>query len=106
MSNKTSKPDSSKAKPLPSQAFDKLYWLRMVLGVVAGILADQVFLGDLYNGILIAVMVYLASFYIAKYGWYKGISTQYTTKLYTTGLLGYVGFFLLSWILIFTLPVQ
>ena len=78
----------------------------MGAGVLAGVIADQVFLGDLYNGVLIAVMVYLATFYVAKYGWYKEIAVESTSKLYLTGLLGYVGFFLLSWILTFTLTVQ
>jgi len=105
-STSTSKPDNSATKALPLRAFDKLYWLRAGFGVLAGILADQIFVGDLSSGILVGVIVYLSSFYIAKYVWFKDLDREHITKLYSTGLLAYVGYFVLGWILVFTFSVQ
>lgn len=112
-SAKTSRPDSSGTKPLPPQAFDKLYWLRVASGIVAGYLSDTIAVTlldptethlatDAWNGLVLVVFVYIISFYLGKYVLYRGLSQEYLSKLYTTGLLAYVGFFLLSSMVFFT----
>jgi len=102
-SAKTSRPESSATKALAPPPFDKLYWLRIGLGVVAGILAEFITGSDYFNGISIGVLIYLISYYAARYAWYRGLDRQFFGKLYTTGLGGYFGLFLFTWILLFTL---
>ena len=107
---KTSKPDSSTTKLTGSAPFDKLYWFRIGLGVLAGLLANQIFspsgapsaVIDYFDGILFAMIIYFASFYVARYGWYRKIDKTDLTKLYTTGIGGFVMVFLFTWILLFT----
>jgi hypothetical protein len=83
--------------------FDKLYWLRVGLGVVAGLLAEEIAGMDYFNGISLAILVYLISYYFARFVWYKGVGRQFQGKIYTTGLLPFAGFFLFTWILLFTM---
>ena len=73
------------------------------MGVVAGVLASIVPSADYTNGVALGILVYLISFYYARYIWYKGVDRQYQGKIYTMGLGGFVGLFLFTWILIFTL---
>ena len=54
------------------------------------------------NGILVAVIVYLLTYYLARYAWYRKLSTEYLSKLYTTGIGGYIMLFVFTWILLFT----
>ena len=86
-------------------AFDKLYWLRIGLGVVSGYLANWVFSPtlDYVDGILLAVIIYLGSYYFARYVWYRSLNRENFSKLYTTGIGGFIMLFLLTWILLFTL---
>jgi len=72
------------------------------LGVVAGILAAEIPGTDFYNGVSLGILVYLISYYFARYSWYKGIDRQFQGKLYTIGLAVYIGLFIFSWILFFT----
>ncbi|MDA4125184.1 MAG: hypothetical protein OK438_07050 [Thaumarchaeota archaeon] len=102
-SAKTSKPVSSATKPPASLPFDKLYWLRVGLGVAAGLLAELVFGVDYSNGLLMGVVFYLASYYLARYLWFKDLAKQYVGKMYSTGIGGYAFVFLFTWILLFTL---
>ncbi len=83
--------------------FDKLYWLRIGLGALAGLAADLVFGVDYANGILIGVILYLASYYVARYFWFKKLERAYLGKIYSTGIGGYATIFLFTWILLFTL---
>jgi hypothetical protein len=83
--------------------FDKLYWLRVGLGVLAGVLAEFVFGVDYSNGLLLGIIFYLASYYLARYLWFKELAKDYIGKMYSTGIGGYVFLFLFTWILLFTL---
>lgn len=86
--------------------FDKLYWLRIVCGVAAGVVAYFVFQLpglDFSYGILVGLFVFLLTYYVAKYGWYKKLEPQKLTKLYSTGLGSYVMLFLFTWMLLLTL---
>ncbi len=84
-------------------ALDKLYWVRISLGVVAGIVSDFVFRADYANAISVAILIYLASYYVARYLWFKKVAPSEASKIYTTGLFGFVMLFIFSWILLFTL---
>jgi hypothetical protein len=103
MSANTSRPYSSTTKPLARPPFDKLYWLRIGLGVFAGLLAEVITGSDFLNGVSLAILVYLVSYYLARFGWYRTLDRQFQGKIYTTGLGVYAGMFLFTWILLFTL---
>ena len=74
----------------------------MGLGVVAGLLAAEIPGTDVYNGVALGILVYLISYYFARYRWYKGLGQQFQGKLYTMGLAVYIGLFIFTWILFFT----
>ena len=104
---KTSKPDSSATKSSTLPAFDKLYWFRIGLAFVAGILAFYVsrldLVDSLWNGITVGLGFYLISYYVARYGFYRKLGKEYFGKFYTTGIGGFAMVFLFTWILSFTL---
>jgi hypothetical protein len=91
--------------------FDKLYWFRIVLGAVAGILAKVVFtpslsptsVADYADGILVGMIFYLSSYYFARYVWYRKLDREFLSKLYTTAIGGFIMIFLFTWVLLFTL---
>lgn len=87
--------------------FDKLYWLRIGFGAVAGALADWISGLDtpnaLWNGITVALGFYLASYYLARYVLYRKLGREYFGKFYTTGIGGFVMVFIFTWIALFTL---
>jgi hypothetical protein len=103
MSSKTSRPESSATKPTAPPLFDKLYWFRVALGAVAGYLAALIAGLNYYNGVSVGILVYLISYYFSRYVWYRGIDKQYFGKIYTTGAGVYIGTFLFTWILFFTI---
>ena len=72
------------------------------MGFVAGLLAAEIPGTDFTNGVFLGILVYLISFYFARYSWYKGLERQFQGKLYTTGLAVYIGLFMFTWILFFT----
>jgi hypothetical protein len=74
------------------------------LGVLGGLAADRVFApGDYVDGLLVGVIFYLASYYVARYLWFKETAREHLGKIYSTGVGGYVLTFLFTWILLFTL---
>ncbi len=74
------------------------------MGVLGGLAADRVFVpGDYVDGLLIGVIFYLASYYLARYLWFKKLARENLMKIYSTGIGGYVLAFLFTWILLFTL---
>jgi hypothetical protein len=102
-STKTSKPDSSATKTQPLAAFDKLYWLRIGLAALGGTGTELLVGTDWTTGLTIAIAVYLASYYLAWFGWYRGVPKEQQGKIYTTGVGGFVLVFLFTWMLFFTL---
>ncbi|MDE1852920.1 MAG: hypothetical protein KGI38_04125 [Thaumarchaeota archaeon] len=106
-STKTSKPDSSATRVLPPAAFDKLYWLRIGLGALAGVATEgtQLLYGgfDWSIGVSIGIGVYLVSYYAAWFTWYRGLPKEQQGKIYTTGIGGFAMVFLFTWMLFFTL---
>ena len=100
---KTSKPESSAIKPQPLPSFDKLYWSRLGLAAVAGVLAEFLTGTDWTSGVSIGILFYLISYYLARFTWYKGLGKEGQGKIYSTGLGGFIMIFLFSWMLFFTL---
>ena len=58
---------------------------------------------DWLTGVSIGMAVYLVTFYLARFTWYKGSSREVQGKVYTTGIGGFVLVFLFTWMLFFTL---
>jgi uncharacterized membrane protein YeaQ/YmgE (transglycosylase-associated protein family) len=80
-----------------------LYWLRISMGVLAGASAETIFGTDSTDGLLVGVIFYLASYYVARYFWFKRLDKKNLGKIYSTGIGGYILLFLFTWILLFTL---
>lgn len=82
---------------------DQLFWIRVALGLAAGFGSGLLgFLGpseQVVNGILLAIGIYLASYYFARYGIRLSVQPQEKSKLATAGLGSYIMLFLFSWIL-------
>ena len=91
-------------KPQPSAAFDKLYWLRVLLAAGAGFSAEAIGT-DIYSGISLGIGVYLVSYYVARFVWYKGMDREGLGKVYSTGWGGYIMVFLFTWVLLFTVRI-
>jgi hypothetical protein len=107
---KTSKPESSTTKVSATTPFDKLYWLRIGLGALGGFLAKTIFTpsltqADYVDGALLGFIVYFASYYIARFAWYRHLEQANLSKLYTTGIGGFIMIFLFTWMLCFTLSL-
>ncbi|MDG6995903.1 MAG: hypothetical protein JRN52_08270 [Nitrososphaerota archaeon] len=94
------------------QRLSLLAWSRVGFGILAGLLAG--FLGFLtvdfvpgsaqpnpnaYYGIYIAVLVYVLSYYFAKYWLVKGIPPKDKNRLVTQGIGSYIMMFIFVWIL-------
>ena len=77
--------------------------MRISLGVLGGLAAYEVFGLDYVNGLLVGVMFYLASYYLARYLWFRQLNRNDVGKIYSTGIGGYIMVFLFTWILLFTL---
>jgi hypothetical protein len=82
--------------------------MRVGFGAAAGIVAGLLnFLTlqpptvnpNAYYGIYIGIIVYIGSFYFAKYSWVKGINPKDKNKLITQGIGSYVIMFIFSWIM-------
>ena len=54
-------------------------------------------------GITLGLLVYLITYYAARYGWYRNLETSKLGKVYTTGIGSYVMLFIFTWILLATL---
>lgn len=97
------------APPTPPPSFGRLYWLRLACGVLAGAASFEFFsqppisFANTSNGILIGILGYLVTYYVARYVFYRKIQSELLTKLYTTGIGGYVMLFIFTWLLLFTL---
>jgi hypothetical protein len=85
---------------------DKIFWLRAGMGGVTGLAADLVFSSDYISGILLAVIVYMGSFYLVRSVWGKSFKPEQLSKLYTTALGTFVLVFLFTWIFTFTVGLS
>ena len=85
-----------------------IYWLRVVLGVVAGSISTALTLAGgerglntFLNGLTIALVVYLVSFYIIKAKFVNKVEKQ--SKIMTQGIGIFFFTWLVSWVFIYTL---
>jgi hypothetical protein len=86
-------------------SLDKIFWTRACLGAVTGTASQLLFASDYQSGVLLATVVFLASYYLVRRLWGKGFKKEEQTKLYTTGLGSYIMLLVFFWILLFTLGV-
>ena len=73
------------------------------MAVLGGLTAYQVFGTDYLNGVLVGIIFYLASYYLARYIWFRQLNRDDVGKIYSTGIGGFILVFLFTWILLFTL---
>ncbi len=125
---KPSKPSSNNAVPAvppldPSvqrRRLAWLYWIRVGFaalgGFISGIaglvtplassssdlwtnLKDNIANPNAYYGFYIAIIIYFATYYLAKYTLLKGIAPKDKNRLITQGIGSYIMMFIFSWIL-------
>jgi hypothetical protein len=108
---------------LPISDFDMIFWLRAALGVVGGVSSELLFgcklaaagspqacvdglVPDYSSGILLALGLFLGSYYVIRLLWGKRFTKEQMGKIYTTGVGTYALLFIFFWILLFTLGVS
>jgi hypothetical protein len=92
---------------------EKIYWMRLILGIVAalastgyaqavgGISTDSGGINIFMNGISIAIIVYVISYYIMKFKW--AAKVEKPQKIFTTGVGIYFLAWLVFWVLFYTI---
>jgi ABC-type uncharacterized transport system permease subunit len=85
-----------------------IYWTRLALAIVAGAISTAIAralgergLNTFINGLTIALLVYLVTFYIFKAQFKGKIEKQ--SKIMTQGIGIYFFAWLVSWVLIYTI---
>jgi hypothetical protein len=82
-----------------------IYWTRFLLGIIAAglsaLLTDFVPEFNLLNGISIALLVYIVSYYAYKAAFTAKVEKQ--SKLFSTGIGAYFLSWLVLWVLFYTL---
>ncbi len=86
--------------------FERIFWLRAGLGAVTGILAQLFFGSDYYNGVVLGLLVYLLSYYFARFVWGKSVTKPEMAKLYTSGIGTFVMLYLFFWLILFTVGLH
>jgi len=76
--------------------------MRLGFAALGGLGAATLVGIDFTSGISIGIAMYLVSYYVARFTWYKGSPREVQGKIYTTGIGGFVMVFLFTWILFFT----
>ena len=86
----------------------QIFWFRVIMGVTVGIVSGIFgFVSDSSaNGILLAAVVYIPTYYYARYLLPDLVGTKQYYKLLTTGLWNYIMIFLFTWILYNTFSVS
>ena len=82
-----------------------IYWTRFLLGVVAAalsaLLTDFLPEFNLLNGISIALLVYIVTYYVYKAAFLAKVEKP--SKIFTTGVGAYFLSWLVMWVLFYTL---
>lgn len=81
---------------------DKIFWLRVGFGGAAGVAADYLFGKDYVSAVLLAMILYFASYYLVRWLWGSQFKVDEMTKMYTAGLGSFVLLFLFFYIILFT----
>lgn len=91
---------------MPISTTDRIFWLRVGLGVVTGAGAEFLFGKDYESGILLAIIVYMASYYVVRRVFGPRLKPEEQNKIYTAGLGSFILLFLFFWIFLFTLGLH
>ena len=91
---------------MPISVTDRIFWLRSGLGVVTGATAQLLFDTDYQTGILLAILVYVLSYYFVRRFFAPRLKPEEQNKMYTAGLGSYILLFLFFWIFLFTLGLH
>jgi hypothetical protein len=85
-----------------------LYWIKLALGIVAAglstivaMLRDELSFTTFMNGLTIALLVYIISYYLLKARFASKVEKQ--SKIMTTGIGIYFFTWLVFWILIYSI---
>jgi hypothetical protein len=85
-----------------------IYWIRLTLGIAAAIpsalltiIRDELSFTTFMNGLTIALLVYIISYYILKARFLTKVEKQ--SKIMTTGIGIYFFTWLVFWILIYSI---
>ena len=85
-----------------------MYWLRLVLGVVAAsistvvaLLSDELSYTTFINGLTIALVVYLVSYYLLKAKF--TVKVEKKSKIMTQGIGVYFFTWLVFWVLMYSI---
>ncbi|MFQ5940515.1 MAG: hypothetical protein ACE5KA_02295 [Nitrososphaerales archaeon] len=82
---------------------DKIFWMRIGFGIIAGIVAGAVgylsFNPEAFKGIGIGFMIYFASYIVARFFMGRNLPPTDYRKMVTTGMAGYVFMFMFVWIM-------
>ncbi len=74
----------------------------MGFAALAGVLAATLVGTDFASGVSLGILLYLVSYYLARFTWYKGLGREGQGKVYTTGVGSFILVFVFTWLLIFT----
>jgi len=92
---------------------EKIYWIRLILGIIAALAStgyaqavgtvstSGVDISVFMNGVSIAIIVYVISYYLMKFKWASKVERP--QKIFTTGVGIYFIAWLVFWILFYTL---
>ncbi len=81
---------------------DKIFWLRVGLGGVVGVLCDVLFWTDYTSAVLFAIVVYLGSYYLVRRVWGSQFAANEVNKMYTAGIGSFTLLFIFLYIFLFT----
>lgn len=86
---------------------EKIYWLKLVLGIIAALastgytkVANEVTISTFIYGLNIALIVYLASYYVLRMKFAYKVPPS---KIFTTGIGVYFLAWLVFWVLLYTI---
>jgi hypothetical protein len=85
-----------------------IYWTRVLLGIVAALISTllSTIITDisLFNGLTIALLVYIVTYYIYKSMF--AAKVEKPTKIFTMGIFAYFLIWLVTWIFFYTVLVH
>ena len=85
---------------------DKIFWLRVIFGISTGLILGMLSISTSFggpSGAFFALLMYIASYYIARIKFAPELPPKDSRKIVTTGLGSFIMLFLFTWFLIFTL---
>ena len=80
--------------------------MRFGTGILSGVIAEYIWKlpgFDWTIGITLGLLIYLLTYYGARYAWYRKVEPSKQGKIYTTGIGSFVMLFIFTWILLATL---